>query len=434
MNPVREGLDRTGLYHSIRLPNGRVLEGANPLDYLEERWASFGLPADLHGLKALDIGPWDGYFTFELERHGAEVTAIDYVDLDTFRKLHALTGSRAKYLQLDAYDIRRDLVGEFDIVLFLGVLYHLKHPLLALERICTVTRGFCIVDTYAIDTEAYRAGQSSPIPYAEFYERGELGGQLDNWCGPTVSQVQAWVRAAGFASATVLSLTATTVRVRADRHWRDLPPVTAEPLVLHGVNSPAHGGRCFRSDGEDYLVFWCQWNSDKAPDLESAYPEVDGYGLAPIFAQATPNGLMITTRLPPGLSPGKHDARLRIGGSGWSNVEAIYVDLEPATGTLSVEGIQDAITFVPHVDWAQGGWVTLWVSGLTELADVGNIKVEIDGIPHRPHAVTRDQLNLQLRPLFEAGIHRVVVEHRGLRSAAQDFTLRGECPAIKGIA
>lgn len=74
---MREGLVRTGLYHSIRLPDGRILEGAMPLSYQEERWQSFGLPEDLSGWKALDIGPWDGYFTFDLERHGADVTAID---------------------------------------------------------------------------------------------------------------------------------------------------------------------------------------------------------------------------------------------------------------------------------------------------------------------------------------------------------------------
>lgn len=433
MNPVKEGLDRTGLYHSIRLPDGRILEGANSLESLEERWASFGLPEDLRGLKALDIGPWDGYFTFELERRGAEVTAIDYADLDTFRKVHALMGSRAKYHRLDVYDIHRDVLGEFDIVLFLGVLYHLKHPLLALERICAITREFCIVDTFVIDPEAHRQGSTSPIPYAEFYERGELGGQLDNWCGPTVSQVLAWSRAAGFASATVLRCTSNTVRVRADRRWRQLPPITEEAVVLHGVNSTAHGGRCFRCDGEDYLVFWCQWASHVAPDLDVAYPEVDGYGLAPIFARVTATGLMITTRLPPGLSAGQHEARLRIGAAGWSNVCVIHVDLEPTTGTLSVDGIQDAMTFAPHVQWAHGGWLALWVTGLTSLADVGNVTVEIDGTPHRPHAVTRDQINVQLRPLFEAGLRRVVVEHRGLRSAAREFLLQGDCPAIKGF-
>jgi tRNA (mo5U34)-methyltransferase len=434
VNPVKEGLDRTGLYHSIRLPSGEVLEGAMPLAYQEDRWSWFGLPEDLSGKRALDVGPWDGYFTFELERHGAEVTSIDYADLDTFRKLHALFGSHAKYINMDVYDVTPERLGHFDIVLLLGVLYHLKHPLLALERICAITRDVCIVDTYVVDPKAYVEGTSSPIPYAEFYERGELGGQLDNWCGPTVSQVQAWIRTAGFARADVLRVTSTTVCVRASRHWGDLPPVTAAPTLLYGVNSPSHGGRCFLSQKEEYLVFWCQWTSDAAPALETVFPEVDGYGVSPIFSRVSPTGLMITTRLPPGLTPGRHEARLRIGSADWSNIEPIYVDIEDLTGTLAIVAVQDAITFSPNeVDWANGGWVTVWVNGLAELVDFGNVSVEVDGIPHRPQAIVSGQVNTQLRPLFRAGEHQVAVVHFGVRSNTISFTLRGATPVIKGF-
>ena len=435
MNPVKEGLDRTGLYHSFRLPDGQLLEGAMPIEYQEDRWQWFAFPEDLRGLKALDVGPWDGYFTFELERRGAEVTAIDYADLDTFRKLHGLFQSRAKYLKLDVYDVRRDLLGEFDIVLLLGVLYHLKHPLLALERICSITKEICIIDTFVIDPEAFRQGSTSPIPYAEFYERGELGGQLDNWCGPTIGQVQAWVRAAGFARADILKVTSTTVCIRADRRWRDLPPITEPPLLLHGINSTAHGGRCFLSEAEQYLVFWCQWPLETPPALDTVFPEVDGYGLAPMFTKVSESGLMVTTRLPPGLSPGRHEARLRIGGSGWSNTEVFYVDLEPLTGLLAIAAVLDAISLTAgEVDWANGGWMTLWVDGLSELADVGNVTIKVDGVPHRPQAIAvGGQINVQLRPLFDGTGHQVVVEHRGLRSAPRNFVLKGAAPVIKGF-
>jgi tRNA (mo5U34)-methyltransferase len=434
VNPVREGLERTGLYHSIRLPDGNVLEGAMPVEYQEDRWRWFDLPDDLTGLRALDVGPWDGYFTFELERRGAEVTAIDYADLDTFRKLHRLFNSRAKYLTLDVYDASRDLLGEFDIVLLLGVLYHLKHPLLALERICAITREMCIIDTYVVDPEEYRQGQSAAIPYAEFFERGELGGQLDNWCGPSVTQVMAWARAAGFARCDVLKVTSTTVCVRADRRWRNIPAPTEAPVVLIGVNSPAHGGRCFRSHQEEYLNFWLEWTGPAAPPLDEVFPEVDGFGVAPMFTELTSFGAIVTTRVPPGLSPGRHDCRLRIGSSGWSNLSPIYMDVENLNGTLLVGAIQDAISFREgEVDWANGGWLTVWVSGLSDLADVGNVTVEIDGVPHRPQAVAETQVNLQLRPLFEAGEHRLVVAHRGLRSESQTFLLCGAAPVIKGF-
>src|SRR5690349_17129527 len=164
-NPVREGLNRTGLYHSLRLPDGRILEGAMPLDFLEGRVSSFGLPADLRGKRVLDIGPWDGYFTFELERRGAEVTAIDYADLDTFRALHRIFNSNARYTQLDLYELDPARHGTFDIVLCLGVLYHLKHPLLGLEKVCAVTREVCLIESFIAEGD---------YPFIEFYERGEL--------------------------------------------------------------------------------------------------------------------------------------------------------------------------------------------------------------------------------------------------------------------
>lgn len=152
-NSVREGLERTGLYHSFRLPDGQVLPGSLDLAALEERMASFRLPKDLTGKRVLDISPWDGYFTFELERRGADVTAIDYVDLDTFRELHRAFDSHAEYRRMEVYELDPRHMGTFDIVLCLGVLYHLKHPLLALEKICAVTRELCIVDTFVVDGE-----------------------------------------------------------------------------------------------------------------------------------------------------------------------------------------------------------------------------------------------------------------------------------------
>jgi 2-polyprenyl-3-methyl-5-hydroxy-6-metoxy-1,4-benzoquinol methylase len=101
INPVRDNLIATGLYHSFQLPDGRRLEGAIQYEFLLERWNSFQLPSNLAGKTALDIGPWDGFFTFALEQAGAQVTAVDYVDLDTFRALHRAFDSKARYLQND---------------------------------------------------------------------------------------------------------------------------------------------------------------------------------------------------------------------------------------------------------------------------------------------------------------------------------------------
>ncbi len=134
VNNARQVLLETGFYHSFELPDGTRIDGAISLDYLNERLRSFPIPEDLTGQTVLDIGPWDGFFTFAMERRGAAVTAIDYVDLDSFRLLAEQFASKVRYLRMEVYELDPGRVGRFDYVLFLRVLYHLKHPQLAMRR------------------------------------------------------------------------------------------------------------------------------------------------------------------------------------------------------------------------------------------------------------------------------------------------------------
>jgi tRNA (mo5U34)-methyltransferase len=134
-----EELARLGWYHSMELPDGRVIPGFQSLDVLRHRLAQFPLPADLRGKRALDIGAWDGWFTFELERRGAQVMAVDSTAIERFRIARDLLGSQAAYRIDDVCRLSPAQIGHFDIVLFLGVLYHLKHPMLALEKVCELS-------------------------------------------------------------------------------------------------------------------------------------------------------------------------------------------------------------------------------------------------------------------------------------------------------
>jgi len=435
-NTVREGLSKTGLYHSFRLPDGRILPGSNSLEDQQSRLGAFGLPEDLTGKRVLDIGPWDGYFSFEMERRGAEVVAIDYVDLDTFRALHRVFQSRVTYRRMDLYELDPARDGMFDIVLCLGVLYHLKHPLLGLEKICAVTRDLAIVDTVVCDGEAWLDGARPPIPYVEFYEHTELGGQLDNWSGFTVNSVPALVRAAGFASAEIQRVTGMTVTVAANRRWTNLPPEAEEAIILRGVSSHLSRGKTFQSQKEEYLSLWCLWNASEAPPLGMVFPEVDGFGVAPLSSNLTIDGLHITLRLPPGLPPGKHEVRVKFGASRWSNAESFYTDLSPATAPVRLRAAQDAVTYkMGEVDWANGGWLTLWVEGLTPEADPANTIVEIDGIPHYPQDViaSTGQVNVKLRPLIRPGVRDIRINHRNQTSQAMTMLVQGEPPVIQGL-
>jgi len=114
------------------------------------------IPEDLRGWTVLDIGAWHGYFAFECERRGADrVLAVDRFAWDRFGMNEFLAtrqrlGSQVEYRRLDAYDLDPDDIGQFDLVLLLGVFYHFHDPVAALERITRVTRRLLICETHVL--------------------------------------------------------------------------------------------------------------------------------------------------------------------------------------------------------------------------------------------------------------------------------------------
>src|ERR1700722_464511 len=189
----RERLAQLKRWHRFEIPDGRPVEGVNDIDGLRRRIGLFPIPEDLSGKRVLDIGAWDGWFTFEMERRGAEVMAVDCVESANFQYLRRELKSKVDYRILDMYDLTPEKLGRFDIVLFLGVLYHLKHPLLGLEKVCALTKGMAAVQTFV--------SPDTGSPAMEFFEMTELGGQFDNWVAPNVACVLAMCRTAGFARA-----------------------------------------------------------------------------------------------------------------------------------------------------------------------------------------------------------------------------------------
>jgi tRNA (mo5U34)-methyltransferase len=184
-------------YHSIDLGGGIVTPGVDDTPY---RLARVGLPASLAGQSVLDIGAWDGFFSFEAERRGAaRVVAADYFSWHGdgwgrkagFELARRTLGSRVEDVDIDVMDLSPERLGTFDVVLFLGVLYHLRHPLLALERVASVTRGTLILET-VVDMVGIRR------PVAAFYPGRELNDDPTNWWGPNVTAVEGMLRSVGF--------------------------------------------------------------------------------------------------------------------------------------------------------------------------------------------------------------------------------------------
>jgi tRNA (mo5U34)-methyltransferase len=226
-------------WHSIDLGGGVVTPGAKSLDWLEAELARLEL-GDLRGKTVLDIGAYDGFYSFAAERLGADrVVAFDqyiwcadmpgymrYRDqqmaagleveppdaLPEFWRPDELPGRRRFELAHEALDSKVEVVvgdlldydleelGTFDVVLYLGVLYHVRHPLLALERLSAVTRGTAIIETQAEEVRL-----SGGLPLCRFIEGDELNHDPSNWWTFNAASLTSMCRAAGFESAELRS-------------------------------------------------------------------------------------------------------------------------------------------------------------------------------------------------------------------------------------
>ena len=196
-DPLREEVERIRWFHTIRLRDDLVTPGLEP--DTPQKLLRLGLPADLGGKTVLDVGTWDGFYAFEAERRGAaRVVATDHHAWSSpgwgdagFRCAHRAFDSRVEAREVDVLDHTPERVGTFDVVLFLGVLYHMRHPLLALERMASVTKERLILETHVEALGVRR-------PLAAFYPNAELDGDDSNWWGPNASAVEAMLGAAGF--------------------------------------------------------------------------------------------------------------------------------------------------------------------------------------------------------------------------------------------
>jgi tRNA (mo5U34)-methyltransferase len=171
-----------GWYHTLELAPGHVTEGMFDLrPYVDK----YGLPERMDGMRALDIGTWDGFWAFEMERRGAEVVALDLddeEDLDWpprrrpkafpehkrgegFRLARELFDSKVERVNLSIYHATPEEIGTFDLVFCGSVLLHLRDQLLALERIAAL----CGDEGRFISAEEYdRLSGLVPFPVSRY--------------------------------------------------------------------------------------------------------------------------------------------------------------------------------------------------------------------------------------------------------------------------
>jgi len=404
-----------GWYHSFEFPDGSVIDGYMPLAVEKERYARYPIPGDLHGKRVLDIGAWDGWFSFEAERHGANVTAIDCVEIPTFLQVHRRLGSKVDYKVLDFYELPTAGLGKFDIVFFLGVLYHLRHPLLALEIVCGLATDVAIVESFVIDAETWKEHQDK-IPTLEFYENFELGNQYDNWSGLTVACLLAMCRAAGFARVELMYAGGNYAGVACFRKWEPVPaqPTTAPPKLLF-VSNTRTLGNCFSSrKSEEYLECVFRPVPDREIRTADLRLEVAGFGTRAIYAQRREDGAWAASfRLPPALDPGWYPVRLRLADTGFSNELRIAVDLPGRSPSqIVIKDVCDGKSWDRgQVSHANGGFVSFWVGGLPENRSALDIRAMLSDFPLQVTWMGPDessgycQINAKIPPDLPKGSH-----------------------------
>ena len=235
---IRRSADSIPWFHSIDLGHGIVTAGSKSAEQLEHEWRAFRIP-DVRGKTVLDIGAWDGYFSFAAERAGARrVVALDhfvwsmdlaahdrycaecsrtgevprrYEDMEYWKPeelpgkrgfdlARRALGSRVEARVADFMTMDLDSLGRFDVVLFLGVLYHLQEPFLGLKRLASVTQGVAVIETQATAFPGYEDQR-----FVEFYPSNELHGDVSNWWAPNERALVGMCSAAGFEATEVIA-------------------------------------------------------------------------------------------------------------------------------------------------------------------------------------------------------------------------------------
>jgi tRNA (mo5U34)-methyltransferase len=394
-------LTKLGWYHSIELPDGGVIEGHQSIEQLRRRVRMFPIPEDLTGKRVLDIGAWDGWFSFEMERRGAEVMALDSAKNTRLLEARRLLGSRIDYRIGDICRLTWRELGKFDIVLFLGVLYHVKHPVMALENVCGLTRDMACIESFVTDEDV------SAIPLMEFYETTELRGQLDNWVGPNASCLMAFCRTAGFARVDWGGALGERGHVTAYRDW--LPSGGSLPgPAIRCIDNAATHDHSFSSVADDYATFYFT-SAEQGLSCDNVMPRIGAYGSRPIHVAATGGGWQATCKIPPGLEPGWHKASLRTAGSVFSAPARIAIDMDlearrlrrPA-GDFRLTRVADGKSFEDlRIRAGDDSAISVWAC-----VDTEDVRVRLDGtdLPAIWIEPARGDAPRQINALLPAGL------------------------------
>jgi glycosyltransferase involved in cell wall biosynthesis/SAM-dependent methyltransferase len=189
----------SGWFHSLELGNGLFAPGQIRLEVLRRQLEWLHLPKDLAGQSLLDLGSWDGFYAFEAERRGAaRVLATDsfswngsgWGSKQGFLLAREILRSKVEDMDIDIMDICPERVGLFDVVLFSGMLYHMRDPIRALQNAASVCKRHMIVET-AVGMEAVKEPVMAYVPRVP-------GEEQSNYWRPNPALVNLWLKELGF--------------------------------------------------------------------------------------------------------------------------------------------------------------------------------------------------------------------------------------------
>lgn len=242
--------------HKIVMPGGVVTPGTQNTLVLADY---YGLPKDLTGKRVLDIGCSDGFYSFECEKRGAaSVLAIDdfssvFIDSPAgFHVAHKLLNSKVEFRQMSLFDLKIEELGQFDLVLFLGVLYHLRHPLLAIEKLAEICNGQLILETMYPDFKRrnWQTKFASRLfdrlgwgNFMVFYGGDDVNRDPTNWWAQSPACVRAMLQSSGFCDIYELPGKEATFHAYHPRRSKDVDVFVAasDPSALQQVCKEVYG-------------------------------------------------------------------------------------------------------------------------------------------------------------------------------------------------
>lgn len=212
---IRQRVDALGpWFHNLDLNGVRTAPTHFLGDYPNVKWRRFSriIPENLEGKSVLDIGCNAGFYAMEMKRRGAErVLGLDTKNeyLEQAKFAADITGLKIEFRRLSAYDVG-ELREKFDLVIFMGVLYHLRHPLLALDLIHehvagdlllfqSMQRGDSRIDPVEKDYDFWTTDQFDQPGYPKLhFIENRYADDPTNWWAPNRACVEAMLRSAGF--------------------------------------------------------------------------------------------------------------------------------------------------------------------------------------------------------------------------------------------